>query len=486
MPYGVGRDAGGSSGVGPISQQDILALLQELTGGLAGGGGPSPSPAQAIQTFRQQPMPTDFPGLGFNTGGVQTPSRGGSSPFSVTPGGQQMFDDAKSVINGDLVNQLAQTLNNPNALAATTPVADEQSERDKMISMLMDVIGSGGAPSVDIEAAMGETQSALDQLYGAQIGAIKGQNRAAKADTREGSAQINAMYRALGEDYRKAGKRERKLTNKMTRRVEGLGKRSNDRLGQDAQDTLSANAAGAAGLGSADLLAELNSSVNDQVTRVQGAGERETARNATRTFREGQSNARFLDDMGMVSQAEGTNRAADLFGDLQDYLQGNRSQIAGLRGEKAMALADARNGLTQSVAASQGDYQQDLFENLLKVAGMNLDYMNAETAASAAGSEGGFDPMSLLPEGAARSMNLIQAMSGSPVAAQQNTDLLNQLLQSPELIAGELQFENGQTASIDNLATLKKLVQDQIGTSVPPQQMDTILYALANYLNVGQ
>jgi hypothetical protein len=94
---------------------------------------------------------------------------------------------------------------------------------------------------------------------------------------------------------------------------------------------------------------------------------------ASRAIRMGENNARWFDRAQGGARLEGTNRRADMIGQLQAYLMNNRNQIAGLKGDRAQEIAASNMNIESQAAQAANDANQQTFDNVLKLLGVSAD-----------------------------------------------------------------------------------------------------------------
>lgn len=364
------------------------------------------------------------------------------------------------------------------------------------INALMELAGS--APSfngggVDIAAIMKQAAGAAGAPFRAQIQSTKNQNQRAKADTDYGSKQIRKMFNSLARSNRRAAGRESDQSMDAAQEIQSMSQASADDLAADNQARLDASAAQSAALGSGDLAATLAADVNANTS--EGARQLvETAGNASNAVAQrGQAERRFLNRSAGNAKLTGTNRAADLYGDLQDYLQGNRDKIGELRGQQAAAAGAARQSAAASAASAQSDlaaqqYQahQDLLENQMALLGMKTglqqqDFENnmsmEELALRAQQMSAQNQPEApLIPGFDNRLVEALPDEQRSALLMQQflspqSGGNLNKLMENPALSSGFYTNEEGQPIPLGGNPLNSQQLLEQLGmTSSDPQQ----------------
>jgi len=324
--------------------------------------------------------------------------------------------------------------------------------------------GTGGLSEEDLQQALDEAAAGINKQYGAQIGAVRHQMGGARQDTKAGSREIQQMYAALARSYNKAGQREMRQGNRLSQRLQGMGEQAqegitNQALKMNQQSVQAAKALGLADLGES-LVGRTNKVAqnlgNVMSTRGNLAGET--------VLGQAGNNRTFMNTSGQTSRLEGTNRSADLYAQLQDYLQAHRDQIAELAGQKASALAASNAGITNSFASAQSDAQQQLIENKLALLQMAMDAQQQQFKQSTYQPEGQSqqDLYSLLPDQTAGPAAFLSQL-GDPTVNK----LYSQLSTSGPMGTGYYNSEqDGSMQSLPlqgNVANMQTFLQQSLG-----------------------
>lgn len=360
------------------------------------------------------------------------------------------------------------------------PEAAQEDEFANTLAQLQALMTQQAQP-LDTESMIADALGGIKSAYGAQIGALKHQNQGARQDTKKGTKEIQAMYRALAKDMQKSGKQEAKQGANLAHQLQALGEQGAGAVTQSASDILSANAAGAGALESPEILAALNADTNKQSTQLAGGAVDRANLQATNQLGMSGVNRRYFNEAAGSSKLEGTNRSADLISSLQDYLQGNRDKMAEIAGQKAQAIAAAKNSILSQASQSQGDQQQQLIDNLMDLAKFNLGkkQWDAEFGLkeqAAAPSPGG-DISQYLSKGVGNALGLI----GSDPQLQ---NLFQQVGGSDQFKLGYAdEGHNAQVPLQNNYFGVQGLLQElarqgQIQLPTDPQRLTALINAL--------
>jgi len=394
---------------------------------------PGQPPPQA--TIPNGRLPIDvggFPGGGSQLGNkIDIPSRRNAFDRGGYQGSANAMEE-RMRRGGDQVDQASAEDPNADLLAQLTALAMQS--------------GSG----LDVDAMIADATGGINKTYGAQIGAIRHQMQGARKDTRKGKKEILKMYRALGRSEERLGRTEKRQGMTTSRQLEQLGTNAANAAQENANELLNQNAATAGALGSPDLLAQLNTPVNEQTTGIAGRATNEAARNAQQALQTSANFQKYFNESSGSARLEGTGRAADLIGQLQDYLQGSRDKIGEVAGEKAQALAAAKNQILAQASENQTDVQQQNFENMMKIAGLQSDLQNtaadnqlqrdqlmAQLQKAAGGGAGGTDFSDFFSSGYGKNLGLAAEMDPATLKAY------NQFRGNPD-IASKGYFESGK------------------------------------------
>lgn len=377
----------------------------------------------------------------------------------------------------------------PESVDAGVP---QNNETLDAINALMQMAGNmpSGSNGLDIEGIMREAAGAARKPFQAQIQTTRNQNQRAKADTDYSSKQIRKMYRSLARSDKRAARRESNQAENTAQSITDMSQASADELSAQNQARLDEAAAQSAALGSGDLAATLSADINANTS--EGARQlAETANNASvATMGRGDAERRYLNRTAQNAKLTGTNRAADLYGDLQDYLQGNRDKIGELRGQAAAAAGQAKSAAQATALDAQNagyerEYRahQDMLGNQMALLGMKTDLQQQdfdnnlstqELMMRLAGQNQAEEPM--IPGFDNQLVEALPPEQRSALMLQQfldpaSGDVLSQLMQNPALRSGFYESESGEKTPIGGNPLNAEQLMAELGlTSQDPQQ----------------
>lgn len=257
------------------------------------------------------------------------------------------------------------------------PYAAALAEIDALIN------AQGGGGDNGLQAALHQATSGIKQAYGSQIGAIKDLNQDARQDTRKGSKEVRAMYRALQKSYNKAGQREKKQGANTAAQLQRLGAESAGAATNAANEINAQNVAAAQALGAPNIAEQLNAEVNAQQQAAANEATSQAGRSARTALGTSGNEQTYYNTQGTTSRLEGTNRAADMYAQLQDYLEANGNKIGEIAGQRAQALAGAKASIGGAYAKQQGDTLGQMIAQkmkLLEMAEAHRESMTPEEA----------------------------------------------------------------------------------------------------------
>lgn len=358
------------------------------------------------------------------------------------------------------------------------------------LAQLDQLMNQGGASSYseqDLNAALQEAAAGIRKQYGAQIGGLRAANQGAKQDVNEGSAKVRQMYNALARSYAQAGKKEMKQGKSLAHNLQQMSNQSQNQLTQQGEQLNESSAAAAKGLGLADLGAELIGKNNEAVQGVTKDIQSRGNMAVNTALGQAGNNRTYMNTQGTTSRLEGTNKAADMYAQLQDYLQANRSQMASIAGARAAALAAAKSGITSDFSQAQSDSQQDLIDNKLKLLQMAMDAQKTEFDQSHWQPKGGNNAeqnfYDMLPKQLSGPQRILDAL-GSP----QVNKLYGELSDSSGMQTGYANFDGRPGGPLqDNYANIKRYVEQMVDPSIwrklGPGQQQALIAALMQQLH---
>lgn len=217
-------------------------------------------------------------------------------------------------------------------------------------------------PSGDVEAAL----QGIAQQYGSQIKGLQRANQEARSTTRSSSKEIRNMYAALKSTLQRDAKNELANAEELKNMMMSTGREAVGESTGRAKELLAQNAAVAKGLGNEDLLERLQAPINQQAQRQAGAATTRAQQGADEALAIGGTAAQGFRQQGAVASMEGTERAADLFAQLQDFVQANMDKANALRGERSSAQASARSQILSSAANNANEISSQNNQNMWK------------------------------------------------------------------------------------------------------------------------
>lgn len=452
----------------PTSSNLSAILAQLFEGGNLGAGPTDPSLGGLVEPSNNlmAPKPPDSPYGLAPTGNGPTYSRGKTEGPQLGPTAPNIQPEPGDP-NLDAINALME-------LAGNMPMPE-----------------SGG---IDIAGIMKDAAGAARKPFQAQIQSTKHQNKRAKADTDYGSDQIRKMYNALSRSNRRAATRESDQSADTSQNLQAAAAQSAEELSAQNQQRLDQSAAQSAALGSGDLATTLASDINANTSEASRQLVETAGNAAVATTNRGEAERRYLNRQGQNVKLTGTNRAADLYGDLQDYLQGNRDQINELRGQASAAAGSAKSAAAASAASAQSDmygqqYQahQDLLSNQMALLGMKTGLQQQDFENNMAEDDFGLKLQQLQMQGQEQEQPLVPGFDNRMIEAlppeQRSALMLQQFLnpqsggalanimKNPALSQGFYTNEQGDKLPLGGNPLNSQQLMAELGlTSEDPQQ----------------
>lgn len=370
------------------------------------------------------------------------------------------------------------------------------------INALMQMAGQvpSGGGGIDIAGIMKKAAGAAAAPFNAQINTTRNQNQRAKADTKNSSKEIRKMYRALARSNNRAAGRESDQSMQSAQQIQDMSAASADELSADNASRLNKAAAQSAALGSGDLATTLSADINDNT--AEGSRQITELGNqaATSTANRGEAERRYLSRQGQNMKLTGTNRAADLFGDLQDYLQGNRDKIGELRGQQAAAVGQARSAAASQAASAQSQSQaqamaahQQMLENQMALLGMKTGLQQQDFDNNLSQEELALKQLqlqlSMRPDSGEQPMipgmddRMLEALPDEQRSAlmlqqflkPESGDVLAQLMQNPALRSGYYTNKDNQQIPLGGNPLNSEQLLAELGLSTNDPQQDFLL-----------
>lgn len=233
-----------------------------------------------------------------------------------------------------------------------------------------------GGGTFDYETAQREAANAIRQSYGAEIAAIRQNNRVARKSSKRARKEIEHLYKGLAKMY---GKQEMQAQNRGQKAADaqmGIAEEGNTILQDLNNSMIQDETTMLQNLGQQQAAGELISPDYDRMGQQVADNTEQGQRAASQALRQGENNARWFDRAQGGARLSGANAQADMIAQLQAYLMDNRNQIAGLRGDRAQEVAASNMNIQSQAAEAAGDAQQQTFDNVLKLLGVQTDIEN--------------------------------------------------------------------------------------------------------------
>lgn len=249
---------------------------------------------------------------------------------------------------------------------------DGYSATQQFMDLATSLLTQPGA-SYDYESAQREAAGAIRQAYGAEIAAIRQNNRVARKSSRRARKEITNLYKGLAKMYGKQENRAVRRGEKAANAQMDIANEGNTILTDLNNQMIQDESQLLKDLGQEQAFSQLISPDFDRMGQQVADNTKMGTDAASRAIRMGENNARWFDRAQGGARLEGTNRRADMIGQLQAYLMNNRNQIAGLKGDRAQEIAASNMNIESQAAQAANDANQQTFDNVLKLLGVSAD-----------------------------------------------------------------------------------------------------------------
>lgn len=310
-------------------------------------------------------------------GTIKLPDNGGYSS-NVGDMLQNAFKDSLGAVNSAAqtvappVTIKAKPKNRPGAGVADAGGGSSVAMPDYLDQLMQSMLTDSASQTFDYESAIKQSEGAIRGAYAAEIGAIRGNNRAAVKDTRKARREIERMYNGLAKSYGRDSQVATQRGNADAAKQMQLAADANKTITDSQQASTQQEAQMLKDLGleaTADQIIAPDFKQTQKVTSEntqKGLEKAQTAREFagadSRYFTRSAGGARF----------EGKGRSADLLSQLQDYIRGNRGQIAQLKGQRAKEVADNKLQAMQAAADAKAKADADLWSRIQDAANLKI------------------------------------------------------------------------------------------------------------------
>jgi hypothetical protein len=257
----------------------------------------------------------------------------------------------------------------------TYPMADS-GYSDALSELAQSMLTDSASQSFDYESALQQSQKAIQRAYAAEINAIRGNNRRARKDTKKARNELENMYQGLAQAYGLQSQQSTQLADQRAAQSVGLANDANSQIRAMQMQTTADQAQLMRDLGMPETADQIVTPDFKQVAETQAKVTQEGASNAQLQSQLGDIDSRYYKRGKRTAQLEGTNRSADLLGELQGYIRGNRDQIASLKGQRAKEKAANRQSTMAAAQEAEANAQSELWDRVMQFAQMQADMSN--------------------------------------------------------------------------------------------------------------
>lgn len=292
--------------------------------------------------------------------------------YNMFPQNQNRGNDVNGLLEGALAGAGVGAAQAGPRNQGMSPDQELLAQLDALINGSM-----GGYDDNALQAALQEAASGIRQQFAGSIGLLRDQNQGARADTKRGSKEIRQMYKALARDYRQGARQEVKSGKKVSNQLAALGEREATRVEKGTGAINDKIAEIAAGLDAPDVVSATAPGINEQGQQLSNRALSSANADAKMAMSQSGIESSYLRGQGSNTMLEGTNRAADLYAQLSDYLATNRAKIADLVGQRQAALAQSKASITGDFGQAQMEAMQNMIDNKMALAQLRMQMQNS-------------------------------------------------------------------------------------------------------------
>lgn len=254
---------------------------------------------------------------------------------------------------------------------------DGYSASQQALDYLTSLMTQPGA-GYDYETAQQEAANAIRQAYGAEINAIRQNNKVARKSSRRARKEITHLYNGLAKMY---GRQENRAVRRGERAADAqmdIANQGNTILTDLNNQMIQDEAGLLQDLGQQQAFDQVISPDYDRMGQQVADNTKMGTDAASRALRMGENNARWFDRAQGGARLEGTNQRANMLAQLQAYLMDNRNQIAGLKGNRAQEIAASNLNIQSQAAEAANAAQGEMFDQGLDIVKFLLDQEETE------------------------------------------------------------------------------------------------------------
>lgn len=249
-------------------------------------------------------------------------------------------------------------------------------QNDNMTDFLQDYLAQKMATvggTFDYESALRESEQAIKEAYARDIKAVRGSNQAARRDTAANRKDVEALYAALSRSYADNAQEALGQGQELAGMMQDTTQETAGSIQDIAAQIASQQAELASGLGLPEVTADYMPQQAENVQKQLAALSAEGSEDANRQLGFAGNQQRWLMRGANNANLEGTNRSAELIRDLQDFVQGNRTQISEMQGLRGREIANNKSEIMSAVAEQQAAQDEALWKQMMDFSNLKLD-----------------------------------------------------------------------------------------------------------------
>lgn len=243
---------------------------------------------------------------------------------------------------------------------------------DYLDSLMQSMLTDAASQTFDYESALRQSEAAIRQAYAGEINAIRANNGAARKDTAKARREITAMYNGLAKSYGRDSSDAIKAGNTEAAGMMGLAKQANSTITKDQLATTNQEAQMLKDLGQQETADQIIEPDFENLKKITAENTQHGQRKASTSKELAGADARYFTRGAAGARFEGTGRSADLLSQLQDYVRGNRQQIAQIAGQRSRDIAENKTNVMEAQSEAQAKADAELWDRVQQMANLKL------------------------------------------------------------------------------------------------------------------
>ena len=349
-----------------------------------------------------------------------------------------------------------------------------QDPMQNYLNQLLRGMDAGRPDALSIQELRAKANKQAGLQFDPAIQALIGERSRAKKRAGRNKKEIGSLYEGLARDYLGDAKTSKAQTKEAKKAEQDAYKQLQKDLAGQYAGQLDDQSKEMENLGIEAAFSESTKGQREDMDFLRALNATESGAQQRAIDLTGMADLGYFQKGSNVAKQEGNEAITDLMTRLEDYLSESGTQLSGLRGQKASAIAELMNSMEMRQDDKVSQFEADRWNRLLQIAQLQRAVTNDQISQMAAGAKG----TELPSKGLEGAMGILgQSLPNSENAS---SALMN-LLQTQEFRENRFEGANDQIVKMtpNNAAYLARQYASK--NKLTPQETDALVKAVYAY-----